>query len=164
MKSEISGIGLEPIVIFIRFASDIERISFSSSSDHTKIQCQSRLMFTGTYLRTFYQRASLLDEVILESPTSPCACYRKPISTECIPEMPCHISKLRSGFLPQFECSGIVSGKIRIYRNQVGRYVRRISERMISAQVFLERIITIKIKSWRLVVKSETKNKRWLGI
>jgi len=74
-------------------------------------------MFARTDLCAFIGSASLLDEKILERFASVCAIYIEPIAFECIPEMPCHISELRSCFLPELERSRIVRSKIRVNRD-----------------------------------------------
>lgn len=69
-------------------------------------------MFTGTYLCTPNQRASLLDEIVLESSTSVRTRDIQSITTKCISEMPCHVSKLDRGLLSEFEGFRTIRRKI----------------------------------------------------
>ena len=80
-------------------------------------------MFARTYLGAFEERASLSDEIILQSSASPCASDEQSIAAERIPEMPSHIGELYAGFFPQFESLGIICGEIGVYREKICRYV-----------------------------------------
>lgn len=72
--------------------------------------------------------------------------------------MPRHIGELYGGFFPELERSRIVRSEIGVYRKQIRRYIRGIGERMISIQIFLERIVAIKIKIRSPIFQSEARN------
>lgn len=150
MKSSFSSMDVKPIRIFIRICC-IQRISPASSRNYLEIQSQSRLMFACADWRTFQQHTSLFDEIILKSFASICACYKQFITAKCISKMPGHISKFYTSLLSKFKRFSVISSKVRINRKQILWYIRRIVEGMISIQIFLERIISIKIKSCSLL-------------
>lgn len=115
VESEFCSMHFESIIVFIRMSS-IERISFTSLGDDLDIHSQSCLMLASADLGASEQRASLPDEIILESSAPVSACDPQSIAAERIPEMPCHISELNAGFLSQFERFRIICSEVGVDR------------------------------------------------